>query len=347
MRVVFLSSGSAPARARVIALASRGLAARGHEVEVLDADSTLELRRLLRDVDVCFVHTEAELMTAASAAKLGSGRCAVIRRVAPFCTVTAGTGVRLISRVSATGLLFSTDADRVAADNAGYKLKASVAPLAVDSSEHDAVKPAARPALNVPQDSRLIACVHDGIEQRGVMTMLRTVALLAPRHPDLHVVVIGADRADDMRMHAAALGVTPMVTYLGHRDDELAIIRAASLGWIAAEDDAAALAALDLMASRIPVLAMRTPLTQHYVADGVSGVLLPPADPTTTAATVAEFLSRDDSHVAMGNAGRARLQREFSFETMIRGFEEALRVGRATGAADQAPRPHTLESRSG
>ena len=338
MRIVFLASPGAAARARVIGLAARGLQARGHETEVLTADSTLELRRLLRDVDVCFVHTENELMTAASAAKLGSGRCAVIQRVAPFCTVTAGTGVRLISRISPTGLLFSTQADREAAENFGYKLKAAVAPIGVDPAEHDAAKAASRATLNVPQDSRLIVCVHDGIERAGVLMLLRTVALLAPRHPELHIGVVGAGPSgtDDMRMHAAALGVTPMVTYLGHRDDELAVIRAASFGWIAAEADAAALAALDLMASRIPVLAMRTPLTEHYVADGVTGVLLPAADPTTTAATVADFLSREDSHTAMGNAGRARLQREFSFEGMIKGYEDAIGAAGARGARSVA-----------
>lgn len=292
--------------------------------------ATLELRRLLREVDVCFVHSEGELMMAASAAKLGSGRSAVIRRISPFCAVTAGTGARLISRLSPTGLLFSTEADREAADGQGHKLKAAVAPLAVDPAEHDAAKAVSRATLNVPQDSRLIVCVHDGLEHLGVLTLLRTVALLSPRHPELRVVVIGAERADDMRMHAAALGVTPMVTYLGPRDDELGVIRAASFGWVAAEADAAALAALDLMASRIPVLAMRTPLTQHYVADGVTGVLLPPADPTTTASSMADFLSRDDMHAAMGNAGRARLQREFSFEAMIRGYEEA--ISAAVGA---------------
>ena len=121
-----------------------------------------------------------------------------------------------------------------------------------------------------------------------------------------------------------------MVTYLGTREDELSVIRAADFGWIAANADAAALGALDFMASRIPVLAPRVPLTQHYVADGVTGVLLPPADPSTTAASFAAFLARQDSHAAMGNAGRARVQREFSYEAMIRGYEESITA--ATGA---------------
>ena len=330
MRVAFLTAPDASARARVIGLAARGLQASGHETTLITADSTLELRPLLRDVDVCFVHTEAEQTMAASAAKLGSGRCAVVRRVPPFSVATSGTRTRLVSRFCPTGLLFSTEPDRAAADAAGHQIAAGCAPLGVDVAEHDAAKAMSRAALNVPPDSRLIVCVHDGVEQVGVLTLLRTMALLSPRHAELRVVVLGTQRAEDMRMHAAALGVTPMVTYLGRRDDELSVIRAADFGWIAANADAAAMGALDFMASRIPVLAPRVPLTEHYVADGVTGVLLPPADPTTTAASFAAFLARQDSHAAMGNAGRARVQREFPFEAMIRGFEDA--IAAATGA---------------
>ena len=339
VRVAFLLADDAPAaHGRVFALAQRGLAARGHQAQVVAAAATLELRNTLRDVDVCFVHSEAEQTIAASAAKLTSGRCAVIRRVPPFSVATSGTRARLISRFCPTGLLFSTAADRDAADTSGHRLPAAIAPLGIDPAEHDAAKATSRAALNVPQDARLIVCAHDGVERVGVLTLLRTVALLAPRHQELRIIVLGAEPSgsQDMRMHAAALGVAPMVTYLGRRDDNLGVIRAADFGWIAAHADAAALAALDFMASRIPVLAPRLPLTQHYIADGVTGVLLPPADATTTAASFAAFLARQDSHAAMGNAGRARVQREFSFEAMIRGYEEA--IGAAVGGQGSGAR---------
>ena len=72
------------------------------------------------------------------------------------------------------------------------------------------------------------------------------------------------------------------------------------------------------------VLAERSALTEHYIADGIAGVLLVPADTTTTAASVAAFLAKDEQRVAMGNAGRARLERDFSYEAMIAGYEQAI-----------------------
>ena len=75
-------------------------------------------------------------------------------------------------------------------------------------------------------------------------------------------------------MHAAALGVTPIVTFLRDSGDERRIMRAASVGWVVSGGDNGAYACLDFMALRVPVIAERSPLTQHYVADGITGILL-------------------------------------------------------------------------
>lgn len=345
MRILFMvSDGAWNASARATVLAARGLAARGHEVQIACAaecpvqvhakaaniqvmslakmGSTLELRGKLQGIDVVFVNSQSELMTAGSALALGRGKGRVIRRVAPFASVESGARARFISRFAATELLYSTEAD------AGG---GRVAKLGVDTSEHDAATAAARSAIGVPAKGRLIVCVFDGQKQH-VMTPLRTLALLAPRHPDLHMAVIGAERPDEFRMHGAALGINSMVTFLGARNDELSVMRAADFGWIAASGDAAAFAALDFAGCKVPVLAERTPLTEHYIANGVGGLLLPPADPAITAASVSAFLAQDEARVSMGNAARARLEREFTYSAMIDGFENAITGGRTQAA---------------
>jgi glycosyltransferase involved in cell wall biosynthesis len=361
MRALFLISDdcwSPPARAFV--LAARGLVARGHDtliacesgcpvqvraeeselpIVTLDHDASgarnaLQLRKTVqeREVDVIFVHTDAELLLASSAMRLGRGAGAVIRRVPPFAVASAGRGARFATRIASTGLLFSTEADKQAAEAGRHRVPATVAPVGIDPAQHDAIVAVTKASLGAPPDCRLIVCVHDGSEEHRAFTALRTLSLLAPRHPELHLAIVGAAPFDELRMHGAALGINPMVSYLGAREDELAILKAAEVGWIAADGDAAAFAALDFMAFRVPVLAERTPLTEHYVADGIAGVLLAPADPPTTAASVAAFLAKGEQRVQMGNAGRTRLQREFSYESMIQGFEQAMSAagGRAT-----------------
>jgi hypothetical protein len=349
MRLLFLISDDCwNARARVFVSAARGLAARQHqpvvacesecpvqarasaagvEVVSLDANASgagdaMRLRRALNDrnVDVIFVHTDAEHMIASSAARLGAGAAAVVRRIPPFASAEQTRTGRLASRVSPSALLFTTETDRQRGVG-GSRLASGVAPLGVDLAEHDAVRAKTKADLGAAPGSTLIVCVHDGADRSRALTAMRVLALLSPRHPELHLAIVGSASTDELRMHGAALGVNSLVTYLGARDDELSIMRAADVGWVAAQGDAAALAALDFMAFRVPVLAERTPVTEHYIADGMTGVLLPVADAPTTAAAAATFLAKTEQRSAMGNAGRARLERDFSFDAMVRGFE--------------------------
>jgi glycosyltransferase involved in cell wall biosynthesis len=153
---------------------------------------------------------------------------------------------------------------------------------------------------------------------------MRTLALLIPRHPEIHLAVLGPGSLDDdLRMHAAALGVSNAVSFLGQRTDDLAVLRAADAGWVVAGGDDGAFAFLDLMAMRIPVLADRSPISEHYVADGISGLLLSPGAPSHTAAAAAPFVVHQELRAAMGNAARTRVQRDFSEAEMIAGFERA------------------------
>jgi glycosyltransferase involved in cell wall biosynthesis len=97
---------------------------------------------------------------------------------------------------------------------------------------------------------------------------------------------------------------------------------------VAASGDNAAFGYLDLMGLRVPVLAERDALSQRYVADGISGILLAQPDPGTMAARISVLLSHEERRVAMGNAGRARVSRDFSEQNMIDGFERATEIAR-------------------
>jgi glycosyltransferase involved in cell wall biosynthesis len=145
----------------------------------------------------------------------------------------------------------------------------------------------------------------------------------------VRLAILGPDSDDQhLRMHAAALGITNIVSFLGARDDRLAVLRAADLGWVVTEGDDAAFGFLDLMALRVPVVAAREPLAHHYVADGIAGVLLPPDDASGSAAVLASLLAHEEQRRAIGNAGRLRVARQFPLDGMIDGFERAAQAAR-------------------
>ena len=333
---------------RAFAVAARGIAARGEPVTVVCGQgssaeagfgqegldvvavpkaSTItrdawRLRAVLKEkfIEVVFLHTEREHLVASSAMRVAE-RGAVIRRIPAGGSPASGRAGKFADRMATSRMLFSTVSDR---DRAGLGDRALVAPLGVDVAKVHDVRAESRRMLGMTDATQLIICVMDSRAGSRVTTAMRTLALLAERHPNLRVAFVGRSAdADDTRMHAAALGVTSLVRFLGERTDMAKVLAAADVGWVAAEGDDGAFGCLDFMAARVPVIAERSSLVSHFVPDGIAGVLLPAADPSDTASAVARFLADDATRVAMGKAGYTRAQRDFREDAMIDGFADA------------------------
>jgi glycosyltransferase involved in cell wall biosynthesis len=361
MRILFYSqSPEWNGGARTLAAAARGMSERGHNVTVVcPPESALEqhlefgayevvslstllpgpvaamrLRRLLHDrfIQVVIVNGDREQLIAALATRLAE-RAAVLRRVAIGEKIRLTASARLAFKLAPTGLLFGSEEDMRNAPSASLtRFPPAIVALGVNAQSYDAIRPASRASIGAPGGTRLLVCVYDRTGRARAATVLRVIALLAPRHPELRLALVGAGSDDeDLRMHAAALRITGAVSFLGERDDYLSVLSVADLGWVVADGDNAVFALLDLLASRVPVLAERGTVAEQYVPDGIAGILLPRGEAPDIAAAVALLLGHDDRRAAMGGAGRARVSRDYSEAKMVDAFETA-----ATVASDRA-----------
>jgi glycosyltransferase involved in cell wall biosynthesis len=355
MRVLFyFGDNQWSGSARAALDAARGLAMRGHQVTIACCEGTRleagaraaaldtavinttstaaggawDLRKVIKDrfIEVVVVSSERDQLIVSSA-RLFADRGAVLRRVPSFETIDLQRGGKLALKMAASGLIVSTDGELPTVKSLGWSIPVVVAPLGVDLTEYDDIEPAARGDIASPPEGLLIACSYDPSGRYRIATLFRTLALLGPRHRNMHAVVFGPGSLDEgLRMHASALGVGSFVSFLGDSDDVRSIMRAAHAGWVVSGSDSAAYACLDFMALQTPVIAERNALTQHYVADSITGRLLATVDTSYTASTLSAFLSSEDKLAAMGNAARLRVQREFSEGAMIDGFERAVNL---------------------
>ena len=172
-------------------------------------------------------------------------------------------------------------------------------------------------------------CVYEPGARTRAATMLRATAMLAPRHPELRVLLVGPGAEDEgLRMHAAALGVPRAVSHVGVASDLAPLLASADLGWVVAGGDEGAYGALDCMAARLPVLAEVGSVAGRYVADGISGVHIAAGDVPGTAAVIAELLAHHDDRRAMGQAGAARLARSHGEAPLVDAFVRAAETAR-------------------
>jgi len=283
------------------------------------------LKNLFRtwDADVVFVTTEREHIIASIACWLGR-RGSIVRRTPAGRSLQIHLGGRIAAWLTRTAYLFADEGAANAANVPRRSGKPIVAMLGVDVTRYPErpteVSPDSAEALGI----RYIICVYDKTSRGRAATAIRTVSMLSPRHPYLRLMIFGpGSDSEELRMQAAALGVLDLVSFLGERDDHLLLMRDADLGWVVAEADTAAYGILDLMALGVPVIAAEGTIAEAYVANMITGTLIPPDDAATTAAAVVTLLTNEETRTAIGAAGRARVAREFPESAMVDGFEEA------------------------
>lgn len=287
------------------------------------------LRKLFRrwDANAVFVTTDREHLIAATVCWMAR-RGAIVRRTPAGIKLEMSLSGRVASRLAPTIFLFSNEADRHAAVLPKRSVQQAVAELGVDAESYGVaeeslggVEENVQPEGDGEPRARYIVCVYDSSSRGRAATAIRCISMLAPRHPNLRLLIVGpGSDNEDLRMQASALRILNLVSFLGERDDQVSIMRDADLGWIVAEGDTAAYGILDLMALAKPLVASEVGVAQHYVASGISGTLYPADDSATTAATVAALLGHEESRLAMGRAARTRVIRDFPENDMIEGF---------------------------
>jgi len=296
------------------------------------------LRKLFRrwDANAVFVTTDREHLIAGVTCWLAR-RGAVVRRVPAGVKLDMTFSGRMGSRLARTIFLFASEADRHAAVLPKRAVQHAIAELGVDvatyaaasngNGEAPAESGAAQGDHAKGEDAaraRYIVCVYDPSSRGRAATAIRCVSMLAPRHPDLRLLIVGAGSDhEDLRMQASALRILNLVSFLGERDDQIEIMRDADLGWVVAEGDTAAYGILDLMALGKPLVAPENGVAERYVANGISGTLYPNDDSASTAGAVAALLGHPESRQAMGRAARTRVARDFPENDMIEGFNRA------------------------
>jgi glycosyltransferase involved in cell wall biosynthesis len=168
------------------------------------------------------------------------------------------------------------------------------------------------PADHVPPEARVLLAVCRLEPQKGLDVAVRALPDIRVRHPGAELVVLGEgpQRAELERL-AAELQVP--VHLLGRVPDVAAWLRRADVLVHPARWEGFGLALLEAMLASKPVVATNVSSIPEIVADGQTGLLVPPDNPAALAAAVTRLL---DDPGTYGDEGRRRAQSQFSVARM-------------------------------
>jgi glycosyltransferase involved in cell wall biosynthesis len=176
----------------------------------------------------------------------------------------------------------------------------------------------------LPAGKRIILCVANLIHYKGHLDLLAAAAAALPAFPDAALVLVGeGPMRGAIEEAVTSHGLAGRVQLLGQREDIPALLAAAYCLVLASHEESFSNALLEAMAHALPIVATAVGGNAEIVADGVTGLLVPPRDPAALAKALASLLADPGAACRMGHMGRARVASHFSLERML-GETEAL-----------------------
>ena len=312
-----------------VSLGGRGvlagdLEAWGWPVEALGEPSgfrpglVLRLARFFRDrrIDVVHTHDERPHIYGAFAARLAGVRRLVHTR-------HHGMAFRLTPRQAGLVRLAARLTDRfvcVSADSAGQAVRHGVSPRAVRVLHNGIDLTRFAPAA-FRGDGPVVTVARLSPE-KDIDTLLKATALAAGEDADFRLEIAGDGPCmADLRRTAAELGLDNRVTFLGAVRDVPALLARAGLFVLPSRTEGVSLTLLEAMATGLAVVATQVGGNPEVVADGETGLLVPPGDPAALAAAMLRLRGNEWERRRMGQAGRRRVERRFDVRRMTAEYE--------------------------
>ncbi len=175
-----------------------------------------------------------------------------------------------------------------------------------------------REQWGVVGDEPLVAFVGRLDPQKAPELLLEAMELLVARSSPIHAVLAGdGPLRIALERRLADSPAAGRVRLLGHWDDVPGLLSAADLLAMPSRWEGFGLAAAEAMAAERPVVATAVAGLTEVVEAERTGLLVPCDDPIALAGAVARLAGRADLRRAMGQAGRARVERLFRIEDCV------------------------------
>jgi L-malate glycosyltransferase len=180
-----------------------------------------------------------------------------------------------------------------------------------------------RRQFNIDRNAPLVMLVCRTDRNKGLEGFLDAVPIVAHRLPAVRFMIVGGSPCNpcyeiDIRNLADRRKLTDRVIFTGERSDVAAVLREATVAVLPSLSESFSNSLLEYMAAGLPVVATNVGGNPEIVEDGKTGILVPPRDPAAMAEAILRVLEAPAMARQLGAAGRERVMKHFSLETVIR-----------------------------
>lgn len=185
-------------------------------------------------------------------------------------------------------------------------------------------KAAARRAVGLPDDLKMIGCFGRIRAQKGTDVFVDALIRVLPDHPGWGGVVLGRATGAhtaffaDQRAKVEKAGLADRILFPGEvATSDIALwYRALDLYVAPQRWEGFGVTPLEAMACAVPVVATKVGAFEELVVEGTTGAIIPPGDVAAMAAAVTAFVQRDEAaRASMADAARRHVVDSHSIAT--------------------------------
>jgi glycosyltransferase involved in cell wall biosynthesis len=170
-----------------------------------------------------------------------------------------------------------------------------------------------------PATSPVVGYVGTLHSRKRALSLAPVAARILTRVPGARFLVVG-DGPERAALEAACarLGIAGRFAFVGQAQHVGPFLRRMDVLVHPSMNEGASNAILEAMAAGVPVVAYAVSGNRETVSHGETGSLVPDGREDALAAAAAELLENPDEARRLGAGGRARIERDFSVDAMVR-----------------------------
>lgn len=174
---------------------------------------------------------------------------------------------------------------------------------------------ACRARLGLPEDAFIVLFLGRKTEYKGVDLCLEALVALRQRHENVYLLAVGPESEFSRTLWSRYAGMDGLVVRGAVSDEErLAALAACDVLALPSTGEAFGIVYLEAWAYRKPVIGARIASVASLVRDGVNGLLVEPRQVPPLVEALRFLAQNPERAQAMGQSGRARLERRYTVE---------------------------------
>jgi starch synthase (maltosyl-transferring) len=199
----------------------------------------------------------------------------------------------------------------------------TVIPNGIDPRPFDNAVAVSRAAIGIPADAHLALYVGRLDPQKGLADLLRAAEQVIANRPAWHLALAGdgPSRSWLLKQLSENAPLREKTHWLGQYDNVPGLLKSADVLVLASHWEGMPNVVLEAMAAHLPVIGTAVEGTEDLVLPGQTGWLVPPGNSEALSHALVEAVDSPERCRRFGDAGRARVEREFSLESTVTAYE--------------------------